>query len=191
MRAPTDAKSARDWPVYRTRPLPAGELRGTFFVPEPVVSATAEALVSFALAGIHDGGHEGIAYWAGREMDDATIFVQCVVPEAEHSSSRVSVTREEIARVARAARGQRLGVLCQLHSHPGADARHSDGDDKMVLLPFENMLSIVAPRFGTEWRTMRDVAIHQYQGGRWVLCSAASVEANFVVIPSAVDLRER
>jgi len=34
-----------------------------------------------------------------------------------------------------------MGILCQVHSHPGSDTRHSDGDDELVLLPFEGMLS--------------------------------------------------
>src|SRR5688572_26474200 len=179
-----------EWPVYRTRPLPSGELRGTFFVPEPVVLATRDALGSFAVAGINDGGHEGIAYWVGRETGELTVFLQCVVPAADHAAQRVSVSRAEIGRVARTARSKNMGVLCQVHSHPGRDARHSDGDDELVLLPFENMLSVVAPRFGMEWGKMADVCVHQYQGGQWVLCSPRSVAAQFVVVPTAMDLRK-
>jgi hypothetical protein len=177
------------WPVYRRTPLPQGDLRGLFLIAEPVIRATREALISFALAGIHDGGHEGIAYWAGRELGDCTVFLQAIVPDAEHSEGRVMVSRKEVGRTQRAARSSRLGVLCQVHSHPGSDARHSDGDDVLVLLPFENMLSIVAPQFGTEFGSMADVCVHQYQSGRWVLCSTESVTRQIVVVPTSHDLR--
>jgi proteasome lid subunit RPN8/RPN11 len=183
---------SHDWadrPAYRRLPLPRGELRGIYLLAESVLVATRDALVNFALAGIDDGGHEGIAYWAGREMSDCTVFLQAIVPVAEHSQGRVMVTREEIGRTQRAARANQLGVLCQVHSHPGGDARHSDGDDKLVLLPFEGMLSIVAPRFGIYARCIKDLCIHQFQEGRWVLCSPHSIERQLMVVPAAQDLR--
>jgi proteasome lid subunit RPN8/RPN11 len=154
-----------------------------------VLAATRDALVSFALAGIDDGGHEGIAYWAGREMSDCTVFLQAIVPVADHSHGRVMVSRDEIGRTQRAARANKLGVLCQIHSHPGNDARHSDGDDELVLLPFEGMLSIVSPRFGIGVRSIADLCIHQYQDGRWVLCSPESVARQLLVVPTVQDLR--
>ena len=176
-------------PVYRTRPLPHAQLRGQFFVPEAVISATQQALVEFAFDGIHDGGHEGIAYWAGREMPECTVFLQAIIPDAEHFTGRVAVGRVEIGRTQRAARANRLGVLCQVHSHPGVDARHSDGDDDLVLMPFENMLSIVAPTFGRNFRTMADVCVHQFQDGHWILCTTESVTEQIVIVPAAAVLR--
>lgn len=181
--------NAADRPAYRFRPLPRGELRGLFLLPEPVLEVTREALVSFALAGIEDRGHEGIVYWAGREAADCTVFVQAVVPVAEHSHGRVMVSCEEIGRMQRLARRDRCGILCQVHSHPGADTRHSDGDDELVLLPFEGMLSIVAPRFGLDLHGIGDLSVHQFQDGRWVLCSAESVSSGIVVVPTIRDLR--
>lgn len=177
-----------DHPLYRLRPLPTGELRGLFLVTEPVIVATHNALVSFALAGIDDGGHEGIVFWAGREAGDFTVFLQAILPVAKHSHGSVMVSREEIGETQRAGRRNKLGVLCQVHSHPGPDGRHSDGDDDLVLLPFEGMLSIVAPQFGLGFRSITDVCIHQYQEGRWVLCSADSVSGQLLVVPTFQDL---
>jgi proteasome lid subunit RPN8/RPN11 len=177
------------WKVNRSTPLPQEDLQGNFFITEPVVLATRDALTSFALAGIYDGGHEGIVYWAGREFGDSTVFLQAIVPKAEPSKGRVMVSRNEIGRTERAAREARLGVLCQVHSHPGSDGRHSDGDDHLVLLPFENMLSIVAPHFGLTFSGLDQVCVHQFQRGRWVLCRSESVSRGIVVIPSYTDLR--
>lgn len=175
--------------VYRTRPLPRGDLQGLFLLVEQVLTATREALVSFALSGIRDGGHEGIVYWAGREARDCTVFMQAVVPNAEHSWGRVMVSREEIGRTQRAARASKLGILCQVHSHPGSDTRHSDGDDELVLLPFAGMLSVVAPRFGIDVQGVHDLGVHQFQKGRWVLCSRESVDERLIVVPAVKDLR--
>lgn len=177
------------WGVYRKTLLPSGGLRGIYFVSEPVITATREALQSFALAGIHDGGHEGIVYWAGRELGAVTVFLQAIVPNAEHSRGKVLVSSREIGRTERVARERRLGLLCQVHSHPGSDARHSDGDDRLVLLPFENMLSIVAPHFGLAFTGIEQACVHQYQSGQWVLCTAESIKNGIYVVPSSHDLR--
>ena len=111
------------------------------------------------------------------------------MPAAEHSPGRVMVSREEIGRTQRAARANKLGVLCQVHSHPGGDARHSDGDDELVLLPFEGMLSVVAPRFGVYFQALTGLCVNQYQDGAWVLCSPESVARQLIVVPTAQDLR--
>jgi Prokaryotic homologs of the JAB domain len=181
----------RDVPVYRTRLLPTGDLRGSFILAESVIPATRDALVSFAVAGIHDGGHEGMAFWAGLENSEfkSTVILGVIVPDADHSSQRVMASADAVGNAARVARAHGLGILCQAHSHPGRDTRHSDGDDDLVLLPFEGMLSIVVPEFGIHFESLNQASVHQFQDGRWVLCSAASVAANIVVAPTRIDLR--
>lgn len=175
--------------VWRTTPLPTGRIQGTFFVTEPVLHATRDALESFALAGIHERGHEGIAYWAGRELADTTVFLQCIVPQAHHTPDGVFVDEREVGRMSRAAREQRLGILAQVHSHPGVDARHSDGDDTLILMPFEGMLSVVVPSFGIGFRDICSACVHQFQDGRWVLCTPESVRASIVTVAPTRDLR--
>jgi Prokaryotic homologs of the JAB domain len=175
--------------VNRTRPLPTGEVRGRYLVSGPMMDATRAALESFALEGIHDGGHEGIVYWLGRECEGCTIFLQAIVPEADHSWGRVVVSAAEVGRLQRAARRQQLGLLCQVHSHPGTDVRHSDGDDQLILLPFESMLSIVVPRFGVGFAGLGAAGVHQFQDKQWVYCSPASVADRLIVVPPMLDLR--
>lgn len=184
------AEGLDDRPVYRTRPLPQGPLQGRFLLPEPMVSETRRALVDTALNGIRDGGHEGLVYWAGCEMESVTAFLSVIVPGSDHGPQHVMVPGPEVTRAARSARAHNMGILAQVHSHPGSDARHSDGDDDLILLPFEGMLSIVAPRYGQDVHTLADLTIHQFQDGRWVLCDDASVERGFEVIPTSIDLRE-
>lgn len=177
-------------PVYREKPLPKGELRGRFLIARPLIEATREALTSIALDGIKEGGHEGLVYWAGRDTDAGMAFLSVVVPESNHGPQRVMVEGQQVTRASKRMRARNLGLKAQVHSHPGGDARHSDGDDDLILIPFEGMLSVVAPDFGVEVESLGDLTVHQYQDGRWVLCSPESVERNFEVIPTVMDVRK-
>jgi len=176
-------------PVYRTKPLPKESLRGQFLLPETLIGATRKALVDTALEGIRDGGHEGLVYWAGRQAEDATAFLSVVIPVSDHGPQYVMVSGPEVSRSSRAARNHNIGILAQVHSHPGWDGRHSDGDDDLILMPYEGMLSVVAPHFGRHVRGVADLAIHQYQEGRWVLCTSESVERGFVTVPTTISLQ--
>jgi len=178
-----------DVPVYRTQPLPRGNLSGHFLSPAVLIDDTRDALVGFALAGLDDCGHEGIAFWAGLQDRELTAFSTVIVPEAEHSHGRVLVTEAAYGKAVRAAKSVGLALLAQVHSHPGTDTRHSDGDDTLVILPYEGMLSVVVPRFGIGWTDLGSAAIHQFQLGRWVLCSPESVRQRFRVSEAVLDAR--
>ena len=159
--------------VYRTRPLPRGTLRGRYRISPNLIDDTQQALRTFYEAGRHEGGHEGLCYWAGREASDQTSLEAVIVPIARHGQYGVFVSEPAFADVARRARAMGLGVLAQVHSHPGRDTRHSDGDDELVVMPFESMLSLVAPHYGRFLRAITDFSVHQYQDHRWVLCDRA------------------
>jgi len=157
--------------------------------PVGLIEKTRAALVSFALAGLADGGHEGIVFWAGLQAKELTAFSTVIVPEADHSYGRVHVTEAAYGRAVQAAKNAGLALLAQAHSHPGSDTRHSDGDDTLVILPYEGMLSVVVPRFGVGWTGIATAAVHQFQDGRWVLCNPASVRRRFRVSEAFLDAR--
>lgn len=162
-------------PVYRTRPLPEGDLRGRYLVTEAVIERTREALITVALAGLRDRGHEGLVFWAGLDNGSFTAFTTVVVPDADHSDRGVFVTEAAYGRAASEAKRAGVVLLAQVHSHPGSDARHSDGDDDLIIMPFEGMLSIVVPHYGVGWHEITEAKVHQFQDGRWTLCTDASV----------------
>ena len=168
--------------VHRTRPLPRGTLCGRYRLADDLIAETQLALRSFDESGRHEGGHEGICYWAGREEPQLTSLEAALVPTAHHQRFGVFVSAAAFAEVAQHARAMGLGVLAQVHSHPGRDTWHSDGDDELVVMPFENMLSLVAPHYGRTLTSITNLAIHQFQGHRWVLCDAASISANFETV---------
>lgn len=178
-----------DMPVYRTRPLPQGDLEGRFLLPAAVVNQTREALVSFALAGLRDRGHEGLVFWAGLQHGALTAFTTVVLPDADHSAQGVFVQESAYGRAVAEAKRAGVVLLAQVHSHPGGDARHSDGDDELIIMPFEGMLSIVVPNYGIGWQGMMEAKVHQFQDRRWNLCSDASVRRGITVAPIVVDSR--
>jgi hypothetical protein len=174
-------------PVYRLSPLPQGALRGRFIVAANVVESTYAVLSGYSKLGRR--GHEGIVFWAGRELGDVTVFTSVVAPKAQSGPQRVIVDAEDVGNSAIAARRHSLAVLAQVHSHPGGDARHSDGDDVLIIQPFEGKLSIVIPRYGAGAQALQTWCVHQFQDGRWVLCDASSIQRGLVVAPPLLDLR--
>lgn len=166
---------------------PVAPLRGEFAITAGAVAALEHTLPTFR--GI-DRDHEGIAYLCGREIKSTTLLLTTIVPNADHGWGHVRCSEQQIAEVSQAARGLGLGVLAQVHSHPEAGTEHSVGDDQMVLMPFEGMLSIVAPHYGrTGLLPLSSLGIHQFQDGRWVLISSASAAAGVQVLPGGMDLR--
>ena len=170
---------------WRRSSWPTGLLLGNFLLAEQVLSETEAILRSFRGA---DGPHEGIAFWGGLESGETTLFTTAVAPRAEHTAGSVRCDEVAMREVIRALRGYGLGLLAQVHSHPGSDARHSYGDDEMIFMPFEGMLSIVVPEYAREGISpLTSCEVHQFQGGKWVLCEG-DLDA-LRVLPSGVDLR--
>jgi hypothetical protein len=80
-----------------------------------------------------------------------------------------------------------LGLMAQVHSHPGEDARHSSGDDDMTLMPREGMFSIVVGHYGRGSLTHEaGLGVHQYQDGRWV--QVTPQPATLIATPAVVTL---
>ncbi len=152
--------------VHRTRPLPEAESRGRLIITQAVEEVTGTALRTFR--GL-DSRHEGMVYWAGRREGEDTFILAVLTPKCEHGPYRVMAPATEIGRIARLARAHGLAVLAQVHSHPGDDTRHSDGDDDLILMPFEGMYSLVVARYGDgSVRPEHGCGLHQFQGGRWM-----------------------
>lgn len=169
-----------DEPVHRRKPLPRAPGRGRLLVVENVAAATLSALLGFEG---DDGPHEGIVLWAGHRIDDDTIVDACVVPEAEHTWGSVRIGHVAVGKAARAARRAGLVIVAQVHSHPGTDTRHSDGDDMMILLPHEGMFSLVVAEYGAgSVLPVEGAGLHQYQDGRWVMVNDG--DETMTVVPS-------
>jgi hypothetical protein len=169
------------------RQLPTAPLRGRFQITGGAITALERLLPTYRGA---DGNHEGICFLCGYETSTVTLYTTTIAPDADHGYGHVRCAEEDIAAVTKVAREHGLGLLAQVHTHPGGSTGHSLGDDNMVFMPFEGMLSIVVPNYGHYGlRPLDSLGVHQYQDGRWVLCERASIRSNFTILPSARDLR--
>ena len=169
------------------RELPRGEVRGRFVIADAALAAAERLLPTFRSS---DADHEGMLFLLGWEFDALTVFTAALAPDADHGRGHVICEAGGVSAAQRAARQHGLALLGQLHSHPRASTQHSEGDDTLVLLPFEGMLSLVAPWYGRGGlRPLPGLGVHQFQDGRWVLMTPDSVRERFTVAPTAIDLR--
>jgi proteasome lid subunit RPN8/RPN11 len=169
--------------VHRETPLPRGPARGRLLVTDAAAEQTRRHLQRSAAA---DGRrHEGIVLWAGRTDGPDTLIAAAVGVVAEHGRSFVHMPETAVGAAARAARAHGLALLAQVHSHPEDDTRHSDGDDRMVLMPYEGMFSFVVGRYGDgPLHPRQGAGLHQFQDGRWVLVDP--VADSFLLIPAGI-----
>jgi proteasome lid subunit RPN8/RPN11 len=153
-------------PVHRRTPLPIAAAIGKLLVAEQVVTPTLAALRASSGP---DGPHEGLVLWLGRTVATTTVVLAQVCPPARTGGDFVLLDERAVAAASRTARRCGLGVVAQVHSHPGRDTRHSDGDDQLVLMPFEGMFSLVVASYGTgSLDPGHGAGLHQYQDQRWV-----------------------
>lgn len=167
--------------VNRITPLPTGPSKGRLIVSQQVSDESRAILQNSSGP---DGQHEGLVYWLGRRVDADTVVLAVTAPQTDHGFGHVFVTEEEVGRMSRLARKQGLAIVAQVHSHPGFDTRHSDGDDHLILMPFEGMFSLVVADFGQgQMHHTKGTGLHQFQNGRWIKIEATYEDA-FLIIPS-------
>lgn len=156
---------------YRTKPLPRARAKGRLVVAQQVLEETGRALRA---AGTLEPPHEGLVFWLGREAGSDTLVMSCCRPHCESGPRFVRADEASVGDVARQARSLRLGIVAQVHSHPGRGTVHSDGDDDLVLMPFEGMFSLVVAVYGSGGMMPEEGAgLHQRQSGRWILVEQA------------------
>jgi hypothetical protein len=171
--------------VHRFTLLPEAPARGRLVVAEDVVTSTRRALRTFRGK---RGPHEGLVYWTGRVVGGSSYVLCAIVPDCDHGPGRVMADEHSIGEVARHARSMQLALIAQVHSHPDDDTRHSDGDDQLILMPFEGMFSLVVGTYGVgEMTPEHGAGLHQFQDGRWVRVEPTS--GVLVVVSSIKDLR--
>lgn len=133
--------------------------------------------------------HEGIVYWAGIEQDTHCSILMALAPTARTSPNHYVTTPEANARAISTAREYGLAIVAQVHSHPGADVRHSVTDHKQAFMPFEGFYSVVVPFYATgEFNPLR-CGWYRYEGGAFREKGADWVRQSVRLQPTSVDLR--
>jgi hypothetical protein len=163
-------------------------MRGRVIITEPSWTAAQRILPSYRG---RRGDHEGIAFLFGvRPSPDTQLITTAIAPEADHGAQHVLCNEEQMLAATLAGRTHRITLLGQLHSHPTSWTEHSPGDDELVFLPRESMVSIVAPHYGrTGLQPIATLGFHQFQEGRWVLIDPDSVSEGVTMLPAGIDLR--
>jgi proteasome lid subunit RPN8/RPN11 len=168
--------------LHRNKPLPELPAVGRLVVGESVVARTHALLRD---AGKGSPPHEGLVWWLGRQVGPDTLILASHRPPSRSGPEYVFTDEVAAGTAARLARARRLGVVAQVHSHPGGDTRHSDGDDGLIFMPFEGMFSLVVGNYGADSMLPEDGAgLHQFQAGRWILVRQA--ESALIVVPAEV-----
>jgi proteasome lid subunit RPN8/RPN11 len=168
--------------VYRRTLLPTGPASGRLLVAEQVLAPTRAALQ--ASSGRHRN-HEGLIFWLGRTIGTDILVAAVAVPPTEHRPDGVFVGEPAVAATTRAAHAVGLGLVGQVHSHPGDDTRHSDGDDQLILMPFDGMFSLVVADYGHgSLLPEQGAGLHQHQHCRWVKITTDCLQ----VLPANVGI---
>lgn len=168
----------------RSRPLPTRPATGALVVPQVVVDATMRAL---ALARGAGGRHEQLVLWAGRQAEADRLVVAALHVPTDRGPQHVHVDARAVGAAGRAIRRHRLTLVAQVHSHPGWDTRHSDGDDDLIVMRHEGMFSLVVADYGdTGFLPGETVGVHQLQAGRWV--AVEEPQWTVAVVPTEVPV---
>lgn len=158
-------------------------LLGSFVISDALVRTVFQVLRQQSKEGPDIRGNEGLLFLAGTQEGNQTFYSTAVVPKVKNTRGSVFVDAAEYGNCGRTARKSGLQILAQVHSHPGNCCHHSDGDDKLIVMPFDGMLSIVIPNYGRSLTPIHTWGVHQRRGRTWYLCRPESVESSFVIAP--------
>jgi hypothetical protein len=159
------------------------------YVPEVVADRTAHLIASYGKPG---EPHEGITYWAGVPSEKNWVVTTVLAPNATTTSGSYRTSAVDNAKVIARVNGLRLHILAQLHGHPGEWVGHSEGDNRGAFMPYEGFYSIVVPWYGHNGLLpLQQCGVHRYENGKFRRLTDTTLQRQFVVVPSSVDLRTR
>jgi proteasome lid subunit RPN8/RPN11 len=118
------------------------------------------------------GRRESGAFLVGTPSDHAKVtdclYYDDLDPHALESGV-VNFHAEGYARLWQACRERGLGVLADIHTHPGADVRQSSIDERHPMVPIVGHTALIVPHLActTRW-SLEAVGVYEYLGNfRW------------------------
>lgn len=171
-----------DTGLFRDTPLFYSAVQGQFLIVDHVVAETIRIFKERSK-------EEELVFWAGVQLGDKLLICSVVAPKTERTGQSVFISERDFGIASKATRANNVSILAQVHSHPGRFTWHSDGDDNLILFPYDGMLSLVAPNYGHGISSINDFSIHQFQNGKWTLGTSDSIKKNVRVISTTVDCR--
>ena len=130
---------------------------------------------------------EGVGLWAGVTTDSSSFKVTTtIIPKQtayNHEQGLLyTVDSEELYKINVFLYENKLTLLSQIHSHPGA-AYHSDTDDAFPIVAVNGGLSIVIPDFGFHDISIKHWAVYRLIPNKgWVELDDRQVESLITII---------
>lgn len=137
-------------------------------------------------------GHESVLYWAGMEMDNKWVLSTCIRPVARTTRGSFQTSTRANAEVISFLAAHQLGLLAQVHTHPGSFIDHSEGDDEGAFMAFENFISIVVPDYGRQGiLPLTQCGVHRMENGQFRRLRVDEINQSFRILPLAQDFGEK
>ena len=119
------------------------------------------AIFADTIARLQQGGrrgHERLVLWLARDGSEPLPISEVYEPEQETAKDSFYLPPRSMRAVMQHLRRNRLRIVAQVHSHPGA-AFHSVADDRWAIVRHVGALSLVLPRFAVS--TTPDNFLHE------------------------------
>jgi hypothetical protein len=119
------------------------------------------AIFADTIARLQQGGrrgHERLVLWLARDGSVPVAICEVHEPEQETAMDSFYLPPPSMRAVMQHLRHNRLRIVAQVHSHPGA-AFHSSADDRWAIVRHVGALSLVLPRFAAS--TTPDNFLHE------------------------------
>lgn len=137
------------------------------------------------LRAVGRNGLEGLALWAGTGAGERFHVTEAIIPVQRGIRSdagvSVAVGPQELHRMNVFLFQNKLSLVAQIHSHPGA-AYHSDTDDDHAIATKAGALSLVVPDFASQPFSLEQCAVYRLSAaGKWRELSAREA-AELIII---------
>lgn len=132
--------------------------------------------------------HERVVYWAGVETETAWLVTTVIRPRARTTWGSFQTSVKANAEVVASLSSAGLGILAQVHTHPGAFVNHSEGDDEMAVVAFENFVSIVVPHYGRKGMLpLTKCGVHRFENRGFRRLRPEEIAASMRVVSTLID----
>lgn len=130
---------------------------------------------------------EGVALWAGVATGESSFEVTTTIIPKQTSYNHehgllYTVDGDELYKINVWLYQNKLTLISQIHSHPGA-AYHSDTDDAFPIVAVNGGLSVVIPNFGFDDFSLDTWAVYRLiPDNRWVLLTDMDVNTLIKIV---------
>lgn len=134
-------------------------------------------------------GVERVAFLDGVRASEIAVVTTVTFPDAVLLPGTYDVSAEAMSRAGRHLRQHELTRLAQVHTHGGADCRHSPRDDEMAYTERAGAVSIVLPYHAALRPGPTEGLVHVRTENDWCPLDPEAAHLAVGVLPSTVDQR--